>query len=61
MSKANEKIRRYASEKKVFLWEVAMKFGIADSQFSRRMRVEFTPEEAEKAMRFIDEIAAERS
>ena len=60
MATTNEKIRQYATEKKVFLWEVAMRFGIADSQFSRRLRVEFTPEETEQAMRYIDEIAAER-
>ena len=57
---ANELIKKHAREKKVFLWEVAARFGIADNSLSRRLRVEFTPEEQKQAMQYIDEIAAER-
>ena len=58
--KANQEIRERARIKDVRLWELADKMGITDSYLSRRLRVEFTPEEQEQAMRYIDEIAAER-
>ena len=61
MAQANEGIRQYARKRKVFLWEVAKAFGVTDSHFSRRLRSEFTPEETEQAMRYIDEIAEARS
>lgn len=56
----NEQVRNYAAKKKVFLWEVARAFGITDSYFSRRLRNEFTEEEREQAIKYIDEIAAKR-
>lgn len=60
MSGMNEIIKQYAASKKVFLWEVAAKFGVSDSHFSRRLRKEFTPEEKARALKYIDEIAADR-
>lgn len=60
MSTRNQEIKRYAKEKGVCLWELAEKYGMIDTHFSRRLRVQFTPEETEQAMRYIDEIAADR-
>ncbi len=61
MKRPNKEIKDYAAAKKVFLWEVAARFGITDSHFSRRLRAEFTPEEKQQAMQYIDEIASGRT
>ncbi len=60
MNTKNERIKQYAKQKEVCMWELAERFGVADNTFSRRLRVEFTPEETEQALRYIDEIAASR-
>lgn len=60
MRTKNTEIRQYAQKKKVFLWEVGAKFGVKDSQFSRRLREEFSNEDRERAMKYIDEIAEGR-
>lgn len=57
---ANQKIKDHAKKRNVFLWELAKKYGVTDSNFSRRLRCEFSPEEQKKALQYIDEIAAER-
>lgn len=57
---ANATIRARAKEKGVCLWEIADRFGIMDTNFSKKLRKEFAPADTEKALRFIDEIAAER-
>lgn len=59
MSIANQSIRDRARVKDVKLWEVASKFGITDSSFSRKLRIEFSPEDRKRALSYIDEIAAE--
>lgn len=61
MANKNIPIKQYAAEKGVYLWELGLKFGKSDSNFSRRLRTEFTPEELEEAKRYVDQIAAERS
>lgn len=61
MTRANADIKEYARQRKVFLWEVAVKMGIWDTALTRRMRSEFSPEERERVIKLIDEIAAERS
>lgn len=60
MKRANDEIREYAKKSGVYLWEVANKYGVTDSNFSRRLRFEFSPEEQKKALQYIDEIAKER-
>lgn len=57
---ANEKIKAHANEMNVRLWMVAMKMGITDSYFSRKLRKEFSEEESSKIMHYIDEIAREK-
>lgn len=53
----NDDLRIYAAGKGVRLWQVADKFGITDSYFSRKMRKEFTKQDAERFRKYVDEIA----
>lgn len=53
----NEKIRRHAKERGVFLWELAARAGITDSTFSRKLRRQFSEEETAEMLNLIDEIA----
>lgn len=55
----NKKIRDYASEKNVYLWQVAEKLNILDVNFSKKLRREFSDEEASRIMHIIDQIARE--
>ena len=57
---ANARIREYASEKNVHLWEIAMKLNMNDGNFSRKLRKEFSDEESSKIIHYIDEIAREK-
>lgn len=57
---ANELIREHAKKNGVYLWELAARYRTSDSYFSKKMRFEFSQEEQEKALRYIDEIAKER-
>ncbi|MBQ7890957.1 MAG: hypothetical protein IJ359_02230 [Erysipelotrichaceae bacterium] len=56
----NLDVREYAKQKGVKLWEVARMVGVNDSNFSRRLRTEFSPEEKKRVKGFIDQIAKER-
>lgn len=56
----NEAIRKRARERGVFLWELAARFGVTDSTFSRKLRNQFSDVETEKLLNLIDEIAGER-
>ena len=59
--KANQRIRDAAMRKGVFLYQIGEKFGCKYSeQFSRKMRKEFSHEDQERALRYIDEIVTER-
>lgn len=60
MVRANEQIRKAANEKGVNLWEIAERFGVNDTTFSRWMRKDFLPDRRDQALKFVDEIAAER-
>lgn len=53
---ANQELRNYAAGKGVRLWQVADEFGITDAAFSRKLRKEFTPEDAEKFKTAVDKI-----
>lgn len=55
----NKELRERAKQKGVYLWEVARKFGITDSHFTRRLREEFTEEEKKLALAYVDEIENE--
>lgn len=55
----NHDIRDAAKEAHVFLWQIADRIGINDGNFSRKLRKELSPEEKEKIMTIIDELAQE--
>lgn len=56
----NKKIRAYAEDKNVYLWQIAKKLEITDSTLSRRLRNEFSKEETSKIISIIDEIVREQ-
>ena len=56
---ANDGLRIYAASKGVRLWQVADKFGITDSYLSRKLRKEWSEQEAERFRMYVDEIAKE--
>ena len=55
----NDALRRYAQERKVPLWKVADAFGINDGNLSRRLRHEFTVEQAARFKQIVDTIATD--
>lgn len=57
--RSNNDLRLYAAGKGVKLWQIAARFGITDSAFSRKMRKPFTEDEAVLFKRYVDEIASE--
>ena len=57
----NKEIRSAAKSAGVLLWEIANRLGIQDSAFSRKLRRELPPEEKEKILGIIEELAAERT
>ena len=57
---ANQTVRDAAREHAVFLWQVADRLGIHDSQLSRMLRRELPDEECKRLLTIIDEIANER-
>lgn len=57
---ANEKIKVKAKQNKVYLWEVADRLGMQDSALSRKLRKELPPEEANRILDAISQIAVER-
>lgn len=60
MDDVNKRLKDAAMQSGVKLWEIAARFGISDAQFSRWLRTEFSPERMNQALRYVDEIAAER-
>ena len=57
--KTNESIRKATKESGVKLWQVAEALGVKDYDFSRKLRHELPPEETEKILSIIDELAKE--
>lgn len=58
---ANPDIRKTAKQAGVRLWQIAERFGVNDGNFSRKLRRELPPEEKEKILGIIAELAAERT
>lgn len=54
----NKDIRFYANQKGVYLWQIALKLGIVDTTFSRKLRQELTESQKQKIFKIIDELAA---
>lgn len=55
----NQDIRKAANDAGVRLWQIAEAMGIADSQFSRKLRKEFSREDKEKIFSIIRELSKE--
>ena len=60
MKTANEKLKVYAKEREVFLWQIAERLSLQDSNFSKKLRRELPAEERKRILEIIDQIAAER-
>ena len=56
-TKTNEAIRTAAEKHGVKLWQIADALGMNDGNFSRKLRHELPPEETERIIALIDEIA----
>ena len=55
----NSQIKEYAKDRGVFLWQVAEKLGLHNSNFSRKLRHELPAEETEQIIQIIDDLAME--
>ena len=53
----NEFIKNYAKACKVKLWQVAEALGMHDSNFSKMLRHQLTPEEEHRIFEIIDHIS----
>ena len=54
---ANQKIRQAATAAGVKLWQIAEALGIADCNFSRKLRHELSPEERDRVLNIIQELS----
>jgi len=59
MERTNDDIRRTARRNGVFLWQIADKLGIHDSNFSRKLRKKLPDEEKELIFEIIEDLAQE--
>lgn len=55
----NKDMRRYAAERNIHLWQIAESLGIADSNFSRKLRKELSDEQKKEIFCIIDKLVAE--
>jgi len=55
----NLRIRDAARANGVYLWEIAARWPLTDSNFSRKLRRRFSPEDERRALEIIDEIRKE--
>lgn len=56
----NNTIKDYAKISGVKLWQVAEVLGLHDSNFSKKLRHQLTPNEEQKICSIIDQIAAKK-
>ncbi len=59
--RANMDIRDAAKKAGVCLWEVAAGFGINDGNFSRKLRKELPPQERDKILAIIEDLAQKKA
>ena len=55
----NKKIRTYAKEKNVHLWQIADELNITDGNFSRKLRRELPEKEKQQMFGIIEQLAKE--
>ena len=58
---ANEDIRELIKKKNIKYWEVAYRYGIADCNFSKKLRFELSRTDKEKVVNIIEELVKEKS
>ena len=58
---ANAEIRNAAKSAGVCLWQIAERIGVNDGNFSRKLRRDLPPQERDKILGIINELAAERA
>lgn len=56
----NMKVRQAALLHGVKLWEIADRIGLSDFAFSRQLRKELPPEEQDRILKIIEDIAERR-
>lgn len=61
MGVRNLDIRTYAKQKRVQLWEIAAELGIADSTFSRKLRIELADGDKQRIMEIIDRLSGKEA
>ena len=57
---ANLEIRKAATDKNIYLWEVAEQLGCTDFTLSRKLRRELKPDDRAKVLAAVDAAAAEK-
>lgn len=57
----NREIRETAKTSGVMLWEIAEKYGVSDSNFSRKLRREPPGPEKQKILAIIEQIHSEKA
>lgn len=55
----NKDIREAAAASKIKLWQIADRLGISDGNFSSKLRKELPPEDKERILKIIGELAKE--
>lgn len=56
----NKDIREYAKNNDIPLWRIALKLGINDGNFSRKLRTELPEKKKTEIRTIIDDLAAEQ-
>ncbi|KAF1084855.1 hypothetical protein SPSYN_02025 [Sporotomaculum syntrophicum] len=59
MAQANQDIRGSVKKAGLYLWQVADKYGLVDSNFSRLLRKELPADKKERIFKIIDELKKE--
>lgn len=57
----NREIRDMAKASGVMLWEIAERYGVSDSNFSRKLRRELPEPEKQKIFAIIEQIHSEKA
>ena len=58
---SNLEIRKKAKDSGVMLWEIAEKYGLSDTNFSKKLRRELNEKERQKIFSIIETIASEKA
>ena len=57
----NDELKKYIKSKNIFLWQVAFKLGMKDSNFSRMLRYELSREQLDNIYKAIEELEAKNN